>query len=59
MVQFLGENGANIKRLLKRVVDRSTLLYDEINTILVEIEAIVNAMSIRMSRNTKKGNMNR
>ena len=33
----------SVKRPLKRVVGRSTLMYDELHTILVEIEAIVNA----------------
>ncbi|CAB4020302.1 Hypothetical predicted protein, partial [Paramuricea clavata] len=33
----------SVKRPLKHVVGRSTLTYDELHTILVEIEAIVNA----------------
>lgn len=33
----------SVKRPLKRVVGRSTLSYDELNTLLIEIEAVINA----------------
>ena len=35
-----------VKRVLKRVIGRSTLCYDELHTILLEIESVINARPI-------------
>jgi hypothetical protein len=40
--RVLGTHGTNCKKILKKVICRSSLNYDELYTILTEVESIVN-----------------
>ena len=43
MGRILGTHGTNSKKVLKKVIGRSNLIYDELFTILTKVESIVNA----------------